>query len=56
MREKLPVKIESFSLPKDNYQWLDTNKKNSYGYVKTMYLLSLLITLASILMVIFLGA
>ncbi len=56
MRGKLPVKLENLELPNDNYEWLDKKKSMSYGYVRVMYLISLLITLGSILVVIFLGS
>ena len=56
MRGKLPVKLENLELPNDNYEWLDRKKGMSYGYVRVMYLISLLITLGSILVVIFLGS
>lgn len=55
MRNRLPVEIENMELPYDKYAKNDKVKNNSYGYVSFLYLLSLIITLGSVLTVIFLG-
>ena len=49
MRNKLPVYIENNVLPIDNY------KKNdkSYGYVSVLYLGSLIITIISLLSILY---
>ena len=54
MNERLPVNIENLELPVDQFKKLDDNS-NSYGYVSILYLLSIIITLGSVLTVIFLG-
>mgnify|MGYP006934512875 CR=1 FL=1 len=50
MRNKLPVLIEDNSLPRDD---LDNNikKNNSYGYVSILYIMSLIITGISVIVV-----
>ena len=53
MRNRLPVYIENLELPKDNFK--KETRKYSYGYVSILNLLSLIITLVSVLVVIFLG-
>lgn len=50
MRDRLPVYIENRELPDDLRK---EEKKVSYGYVSVMYLGSLIITIISLLMVIF---
>lgn len=52
MRYRLPVRIEDNELPKDIY---NNKKKNSYGYVSFMYLVSIIITMCSLLTIIILG-
>ncbi len=54
MRDRLPVNIENFELPRDDFVY-KTVRSNSYGYVSFLYLLSVLITLGSVLVVIFFG-
>ena len=55
MNERLPVVIENLELPKAAF---NENKQldKSYGYVSIMYLLSLLITLGSIIIIIVFGS
>ena len=55
MNDKLPVNIENYELPVDQFKRLDNDNSNSYGYVNILYLLSIIITLGSVLTVIFLG-
>ena len=52
MRDKLPVYIENRELPKDEFN-IDNNKDKSYGYVSILYLASIMITVVSVLTVIF---
>lgn len=54
MRNRLPVELENLELPIDKYSNNNSNNK-SYGYVSVLYLLSLLITIGSVLTVLFLG-
>ena len=51
MRNKLPVYIENRELPKDEF--MTNNKDKSYGYVSILYLASIMITVVSVLTVIF---
>ena len=53
MRERLPVEIENWELPKDEF--VVRKQSVSYGYVNVLYILSMLITTASVLIVVFLG-
>ena len=57
MRNRLPVYIENRELPVDRYKNIEYNnieeEKNSYGYVSIMYLSSLIITIISLLSVMF---
>lgn len=60
MNERLPVELENLELPLDKYNkvgsknnQIDIQKVN--GYVSIIYLLSLIITLGSILAIMFLG-
>ena len=54
MRDRLPIHIENLELPdRDDSQ--ESNKNNSYGYVSFMYLVSLIITIGSVLVIIFCG-
>ncbi len=55
MKDRLPVDLDNLELPVDKYAKFDTKKDNSYGYVSILYLLSLIITLGSILTILFLG-
>ena len=52
MRDKLPVYIENRELPKNEFDIDDANNK-SYGYVSILYLASIMITVVSVLTVIF---
>ena len=52
MRDKLPVYIENRELPKDEFDINNGNNK-SYGYVRILYLVSIMITVVSVLTVIF---
>ena len=52
MRDKLPVYIENRELPKDEFDINNSNNK-SYGYVSILYLVSIMITVVSVLTVIF---
>ena len=54
MRRKLPVCIENNDLPVDSYN-IKSNRKDSYGYVNILYLTSIIITILSVLTVIFVG-
>ena len=54
MRNKLPVYIENRELPKDEFMNNNNNNKDrSYGYVSILYLASIMITVVSVLTVIF---
>ena len=55
MRNRLPVELENLELPIDKYSNNNNNNNKSYGYVSVLYLLSLLITIGSVLTVLFLG-
>ena len=55
MNEKLPVNIENLELPVDQFKRLDRDNSNSYGYANILYLLSIIVTLGSVLTVVFLG-
>ena len=48
MKNKLPVYIDNLELPTDELKKHETNN-NSYGYVSILFLLSTMITLASLL-------
>ena len=54
MKNRLPVDIENNELPFDKYNH-EENRSGSYGYVSVLYLFSLIITIGSILTIIFLG-
>ena len=54
MRNKLPVYIENNDLPVDSYN-IRNKRDNSYGYVNVLYLTSMIITVLSVLTVIFVG-
>ncbi|MBQ2873005.1 MAG: hypothetical protein IJE89_03290 [Bacilli bacterium] len=51
MRDRLPVHIENREMPKDISV---DNDRDSYGYVNILYLTSIIITIASILTIVFL--
>ncbi len=53
MRNRLPIYLENRELPKEFNNKVE--RKNSYGYVDFMYLLSLVITVLSVSVVLFLG-
>ena len=53
MRNRLPVYIEDRELPKDIDSVNERDNSNSYGYVNIMYLASIIITLASVLTILF---
>ena len=55
MRNKLPVYLDNNELPKDTYSMNTRYNSNSYGYVNIMYLASIIITIASVMTVIFVG-
>lgn len=55
MRNRLPVELENLELPIDKYSNNNNSNNKSYGYVSVLYLLSLLITIGSVLTVLFLG-
>ena len=50
MKEKLPVVLENLELPRDEFEEKN-EKKVSYGYVSILYLLSLIITASSIIVI-----
>lgn len=52
MRSKLPVYVENNDLPVDSLN-VRNKRDNSYGYVNVLYLASIIITVLSILTVIF---
>ena len=51
MKNKLPVLIEDNSLPRDEFKENVIKKNNSYGYVSILYIMSLIITGISVLVV-----
>lgn len=60
MNGRLPVKLENLELPVDKFNKINSRKtsvdmEKINGYVSIIYLLSLIITLGSILAIIFLG-
>ena len=54
MKNRLPVYIEDKELPGDNYN-IRRERNNSYGYVNILYLASIIITILSVMTVIFVG-
>ena len=54
MKERLPIEMENFELPKDEFM-ASHEKQYSYGYASILYLLSMIITIGSILVVVLLG-
>lgn len=55
MRNRLPVHIEKRDLPVDEYNKISDNRNESYGYVSILNLASMIITIVSILTIIYLG-
>ena len=55
MRDRLPLELENLELPKDNFNKVERQDTGSSGYVSILSLISLIITLGSVLTVIFLG-
>ncbi len=55
MNDKLPVNIENLELPYDQFKRMDQDNSNSYGYANILYLIGIIITAGSVLVVIFLG-
>ena len=55
MNDKLPVDIENLDLPIDQFKKFDRPNNSSYGYANILYILSIIITIGSVLTVIFLG-
>lgn len=55
MKERLPVNIENKELPIDEFKRFESEQNNSYGFANIFYLLGLIITVFSVLTVIFLG-
>lgn len=53
MNGRLPIEMDNLELPKDQFKKLD--RKNSYGFANTLYILAMIITIGSVLTVIFLG-
>ena len=53
MRERLPIELENLELPQDNY--MDPKPKSSYGFANILYLLGMIITMGSVLVVMLLG-
>ena len=56
MNDRLPVDLDNLDLPYDEFKKLDHDNSNSYGYANILYLLAILITLGSVLTVIFFGS
>ena len=54
MREKLPVELDNLELPQDDF-WDKNELHSSYGFANILYILSMIITVGSVLVVIFLG-
>ena len=54
MKSKLPVYVEENDLPVDSYD-IRNKRDNSYGYVNILYLTSIIITVLSVLTVVFFG-
>ena len=52
MRERLPIELENLELPKDEFNV--NNKKSSYGFANILYLLGMIITTGTVLVVILL--
>ena len=54
MRDKLPVYVENRELPKNEDMISNMDRNFSYGYVSILYLASIIITVVSVLTIIFL--
>lgn len=50
MKNRLPVYMDNLELPKDN---INVKRKNSFGYVNILYIMSLIITGISVLIVLY---
>ena len=55
MRNRLPLELENLELPNDNFKRVEKQDMGSSGYVSILSLISLIITLGTVLTVIFLG-
>ena len=56
MNERLPVEIENLELPSDGLKIKkEINVNKSYGYVSILYVLSMIITIGTVLITVFLG-
>ena len=53
MNDRLPVDIENLELPVDQFKKFDKPSNSSYGYANILYILSIIITIGSVLTVIF---
>jgi len=54
MKERLPIEMDNLELPQDDF-WEKDELNNSYGYANILYILSIIITIGSVLVVIFFG-
>ncbi len=54
MKERLPIELENYELPEDQFA-MKTKPQVSYGFANILYLLAMLITVGSVLVVVFLG-
>ena len=55
MNNKLPIEMDNLELPVDQFKKLDRDNSNSYGFANILYILSIIITLGSVLTIVFLG-
>lgn len=55
MNNRLPVNIENLELPYDEFKRLDNDASKSYGFANILYLLAIIITLGSVLTIVFIG-
>ena len=53
MNEKMPIKIENLELPEDKYKSISIKTNSSSGYVNILSLLYILISIGSILLVLY---
>ncbi len=53
MRERLPIEMDNLELPKE--EKIVSERQVSYGFANILYLLGLIITVGSVLVVVFLG-
>ncbi len=53
MRERLPIELENLELPKDEFN--NNKPQASYGFANILYLLGMIITTGTVLVVILLG-